>query len=131
VNDTYRWEDPVLWIGDASYKNVAPEIHDIDLPQRREPVRIRKFWVLLQYPWAVSVIWGTGTYSSNSRRQRPPLPFMEEPFLAELAIVNGDGPLGDVAGYVPPEEANEIIAVVSQWGPDDPGRPLDEIRDGL
>lgn len=82
------------------------------------PFRFRQYLARQTNGWAVSVLWGSCTYSSNYDIGGP---FVEAPAVVEVAVVNEAGALADfpdgatVAGYVGADEVAALVDAVEAW----------------
>jgi hypothetical protein len=104
-----------------SYEHDVPEMaHSIF-----NPMRFRQ--VLVEFPngWALSIVYGSGTYSSNSWRfnigAAAEAPFTETPDQVEvMGWHRSDSPygqLGDPVGYLAVGRVAGLIANMAKWGP--------------
>src|SRR5687767_11598488 len=101
--------DGVFHIGDRAYPWAEVDVHDATLstpPLKKW--RTRRARLKFENGWSLSVVFGSGTYSSNRDSDwRDTEPFSEEARTAELAAWPRDGefatwPDGDtVVGWVP------------------------------
>lgn len=102
---------PIPWAQMHSNDVVVPGIHH----------RTRQAFVHFENGWHLSIVWGSGTYSTN--RDTFSLPrfheFTEEPTTVEVAIINERtgqwAPDGDVLGWVSADRLLRIIAAVAEW----------------
>lgn len=112
--DNRRW--PI-----ASFDN---KTHDFEHFCWRE----RRIRLIFENGWLLSIVWGSGTYSSNHLNNTYNIPFIEEPTVVELAAWNErlkggmvTWPDGDtVEGYVPVEALPEIIDCISSMSSEYP-----------
>jgi len=71
--------------------------------------------VLFESGWGVSVLWGSGSYSSNHHRWTETI--NETPTRVECGVLGMGGGLTDgrVAGYLPAGYVNALLDAVSKW----------------
>jgi hypothetical protein len=104
---TIRIEDGVPWIGDRPMRHAI----DVDVTDV-SGVHIRRFRLPCENGWELSVIFGSGTYSTNRNAFGVPglgdEPFREEADTVEVAVFDPQGEMreidGDtIVGWVSPE----------------------------
>jgi hypothetical protein len=110
----------VLWIADGDgHRHFWIGYHTSDVRPRADPdaftFRVRQARLGFEAGWTVSIVWGSCTYSTNHDDPFGEQPFVETPRVVELAVLDGDGIIGDgePLSYVGPDLALAVIDVVS------------------
>jgi hypothetical protein len=118
--ETFRLEHPsTLWVGAKAYPaqvySVTKEYSQEELGEWALYRRQARVW--FENRWGLSVIWGSGTYSTNDyyRLDIKGLPFVEEPTTVEIGLLYDDGLVSDVVGYLPPAVVRLVLDDVAQW----------------
>jgi hypothetical protein len=111
----------VLWVGDRPVPAML-ERHD------SHGLRLRTARIMFESGWVVSVIWGTGTRSTNHGVYPGSVDeFTDEPQLVEVAVVRPCGGLIDlggdtVAGWCDVPIVAGVLDAVATWATDGEGR---------
>lgn len=87
-------EAHVLWIG-ARFWRADPagtSVNDVELDGRMTH-RHRRCLVRFESGWAASILWGTGSFSSNHDTWEEASPFTEEPSTVEVGVLDHTGEL--------------------------------------
>lgn len=116
----------VLWIADGDGHRhfwCGYEAADVTLPSgTRAPFRIRRARLGFEPGWAVSIIWGSATWSTNRDTPFSDDPFTETPATVELAVLDRAGSIitDDPLSHVSPDLALAVIDVVASLPTDHP-----------
>jgi hypothetical protein len=108
MSETFRIIDGVGWIGSREIR------WGVATSSSYAGHHVRRLLIPAENGWKMSVIWGTGTYSSNHTGS-----FVEESHLAEIAIIDPDGvmitfPDGDtVMGYLRVSDVMKLLTAMA------------------
>ena len=85
---------------------------------RSQPFLIRRARIPFENGWAISVVWGSASYSSNHGHPIERVEFTETPATVEVAVVRRDELVGDPQGYVSADKVLALIGQVATWPSD-------------
>jgi len=110
-------------VGDRRWPVSYSEVSDIRLPpiEAHRPIVECQFRrqaiVAFESGWAVSVLWGSLTFSDNHDHfYVDDVVFTDEPECVEVGILwRDEGLIGDPYGYVAAHALNVLLITVSQW----------------
>lgn len=122
---SYDPEARLLAVGERRYPAQQIASSDIDLPGGRSFIT-RVVRVAMENGYQLSVVWGSGTYSTNHDHSFGAAEFAEDPLLVECAVISPtkefvpiDGTGDIVAGYCSTSDVQRLIAAVSQLSTSD------------
>jgi hypothetical protein len=112
LSEDRRW----LEVDEKRWPVMDTEVEDILSIGRT--YRHRKACIRVESGFELSIIWGTGSYSSNYGRYEDD--FAEDPPLVEVMIFDrrGEYALDDVIGYLPAPTLNDLIAMLAEMPSD-------------
>jgi hypothetical protein len=115
ADEIYAEQVGTVWwlhVGDHRYPCELVEKREVLLPDA-EPFYRRRAVVMLESGWRVSVIWGSGTYSTNHTHPFGDVRFDERPHFVEVGVP-WDGPW-EPCSYVDEDELNDMITQMAMW----------------
>lgn len=122
---SYDPDARLLAVGERKYPAQQIASSDVELPTGGR-FNSRAVRVVMKNGYQLSVLWGSGTYSTNYEHSFGAAEFVEDPLLVECAVISPtkefvpiDGTGDIVAGYCSTSDVQRLIAAVSQLSTSD------------